>query len=98
RFSRDWSSDVCSSDLLMGRIAAHSPTVWFALRTMRYSVLLQVFGSIRPEIAFVIENGFFYFFGFKHSAQLCFAGIALHGREILRSEERRVGTECMYRW
>src|SRR6266511_6266085 len=35
RFSRDWSSDVCSSDLATGRVAAgvHATLTWLGLWT-----------------------------------------------------------------
>src|SRR5206468_8104180 len=66
RSDRDWSSDVCSSDLLFGvRTAAH---------------LLAAFRAVaeRGEWAGELE--------------------VTHREGQTRSEERRVGKECRYRW
>src|SRR5690606_40376475 len=85
RFSRDWSSDVCSSDLraatsTSGRIrspAAGRPT------TMTTTVLAPVAASERIELLDILRG-------------LALLGIFLMNVEF-RSEERRVGKGCSSR-
>src|SRR5207247_4566140 len=63
RSTRDWSSDVCSSDL--------------SLRAPAVSVLLEALGVTKR------------FGGVEALIEVSFS---------IRSEERRVGKECRYRW
>src|SRR5207245_8292103 len=89
RCYRDWSSDVCSSDLLL------SPRTPF--RSLPYRFLLPVV-SRRPMLCWTWlspESSSDYWAGIGRSfppllpnsspAWICF---------LLRSEERRVGKEC----
>src|SRR3989440_2209191 len=82
RSDRDWSSDVCSSDLIRLRILA-SPAAqlvsyrFFSPRNRRLANLFA--GSICP-----LERR-----GRRRLIQSAAAG---------RSEERRVGKECRSRW
>src|SRR5690606_39737321 len=65
RFSRDWSSDVCSSDLTSATPASDAPVLRRATEDPAYGVFLLL------RIGFTV---------------------------LPRSEERRVGKECRYRW
>src|SRR5258707_7267688 len=85
RYWRDWSSDVCSSDLLQesGRCALGR----WAARGKQYIVM------IRPATG---ENA-----DGLVMQQLLYAGEVRSIKEInipKRSEERRVGKECRSRW
>src|SRR5207302_3557639 len=77
RFSRDWSSDVCSSDL------AVAPDHWTE-------------GPHYPELPQLLAAGF------APDAVLLTPGDARQAASWLeslrRSEERRVGKECRWRW
>src|SRR5690606_39476613 len=82
RFSRDWSSDVCSSDLwdmtLSGELAPH---VWFTLRNLLVGLGFGAVGGVAaawglykaPRLAALLEGPLVVF--------------------QTRSEERRVGKE-----
>src|SRR5699024_12057187 len=87
RSKRDWSSDVCSSDLIIGTNSTAytgSDLLVFTLSCIAVSwiafVILVSFGRILGSID---NNGKIIFYINKVSA---------------RSEERRVGKECRYRW
>src|SRR5699024_12003221 len=76
RSKRDWSSDVCSSDLTSSVSvdydkATDTLDVWFDSGTTHFAVLEQRDELTNP------------------------ADMYLEGS---RSEERRVGKECRYRW
>src|SRR5690606_39895270 len=51
RFSRDWSSDVCSSDLVDTAVAGHLPGAEYlagvALGSLFFNLLFWVFGFLR---------------------------------------------------
>src|SRR5690606_39700319 len=92
RFSRDWSSDVCSSDLFMGpliREAARARTEDFCRRALEEGASLAL-GGKRPA---GLDKGFFF-------EPTIFDNVTndsyLGQRE--RSEERRVGKEGRARW
>src|SRR5690606_39393115 len=81
RFSRDWSSDVCSSDLVTKYIGGHSDVVMGALIVNDEELYKRLFflynacgGTPGPQDAFLVLRGI----------------KTLHVR---RSEERRVGKE-----
>src|SRR5207302_5558097 len=82
RFSRDWSSDVCSSDLALGRpycTRPHGSVVVGSFAVMASAALLKSAGSIRFP-----ENG----------ARRVRGMPALQAGEAnARSEERRGGEE-----
>src|SRR5438067_5509743 len=67
RSKRDWSSDVCSSDLLL-----------------------------QPRHDQAVRCGFGSAIGSGSSAERVVRNLLY--RETIRSEERRVGKECRYRW
>src|SRR5690606_40549002 len=96
RFSRDWSSDVCSSDL-----GAYDPE----------RVQLCVQAMILEEHGYTCNEGILYYTASKERVRVVFDDelramtraavdglrlIAVGGR--IRSEERRVGKECRARW
>src|SRR3546814_11414035 len=86
----DWSSDVCSSDLLAHRMACVEEAV-----DHRQSVALPVGQAATDETAFAVVRGRLAIF--DHIA--VDRGLLDHVGEILlvhvRSEERRVGKECV---
>src|SRR5690606_39570135 len=88
RFSRDWSSDVCSSDL-----AAHG-----SVKSYLIGFVLAVILTIVPFM--LAMNGYFTP-GTTAAIVLGFAVIQVIVHLVyflhLRSEERRVGKECRAR-
>src|SRR5690606_40761996 len=83
RFSRDWSSDVCSSDLTTLVIAHRLSTVIGA-----DEIIVLQDGQIaeRGRHAELL------------AARGLYAAMWDRQREATRSEERRVGKECRSRW
>src|SRR5436309_11421322 len=79
RFSRDWSSDVCSSDL----VAVALGILVMAVGARSESLSPWLPASKLPSLLF----GFFTFI------PVCFALEEVVFRGLLRSEERRVGEE-----
>src|SRR5204862_1277253 len=90
RSLRDWSSDVCSSDLtptaslrsgfgtaiVDGRLRAEP---WAGAGTIEFTAKLED-GRTVPATLFALNDGSNLYLG------------------VRRSEERRVGKECRYRW
>src|SRR5690606_39732910 len=94
RFSRDWSSDVCSSDLVIepyGRFKAKVPIGFIDEEKIAQSNLILV-TAITPTKAGIG----------KTTVSIGLAlGLQKLGKNAvlaLRSEERRVGKECSARW
>src|SRR5690606_39807041 len=89
RFSRDWSSDVCSSDLLHHYhhyLHHHLPLLLFLLLPLLpYPFIPLLFPLRLPLLHFL-----------THTMTL-FPFLKL-ARKLVRSEERRVGKECRSRW
>src|SRR5690606_40870479 len=86
RFSRDWSSDVCSSDLAFLRRRIDVRQLLAACRdavVMSTSVFIIVIGSL-------VYSGFLALNGFSDLVTQTIIGMQ-------RSEERRVGKECSSR-
>src|SRR5690606_39453647 len=94
-FSRDWSSDVCSSDLnwISQQIFSVSLTVsgiCLILFFVGLPVLFRKNGA-KLLILFAAISGII--------AGICYIGIANAPWNIdIRSEERRVGKVCRPRW
>src|SRR5690606_40699328 len=94
RFSRDWSSDVCSSDLWGAILIGFNALLWiflpFYLRKGFYTVpefLHHRFGtSARTVYSILILLTYIL---------VEIGGVLYLGALALRSEERRVGKECM---
>src|SRR5207249_6325621 len=85
RSKRDWSSDVCSSDLTYQR---HG---WKLQRVLLHSATRA---EINQQARELLKEARFVDADFD---ALWFARPSHHGREA-RSEERRVGKECGCRW
>src|SRR5690606_39810623 len=87
RFSRDWSSDVCSSDLCGVKarfifsafygVIEDGPDVEFVQRGYRLAAVVERFAA-----AELFEKRLFYKIKYRQMER--------------RSEERRVGKECRY--
>src|SRR5690606_40540836 len=91
RFSRDWSSDVCSSDLVIRPRSIWSPRAFtFILPTatdFSLSRLSESISIVRPRYVVCLLILFLLFF-----FDIC---VLLPKTDYLKySEERRVGNEC----
>src|SRR5437763_13191064 len=73
RYIGDWSSDVCSSDLVSMRRPAHDAEI----NVVGTISVLEAAREVSAPVVFTSTGG------------------AIYGE---RSEERRVGKECRYRW
>src|SRR3712207_7035034 len=87
RYWRDWSSDVCSSDLTVRNLFAHLPARQKFMRGARAesaqaSALVRRYALAYPERRF----------------RLVLDGHDSFASPGTRSEERRVGKECRSRW
>src|SRR3712207_7602455 len=83
RYWRDWSSDVCSSDLIRWPLSSSTRNIAFGSGSITLPSTWMP--SSLPE-----EDALSLFFGFATR----FAPFPVG----LRSEERRVGKECRSRW
>src|SRR3989449_6171398 len=83
RCSRDWSSDVCSSDLF-------GASDVFALMLAGMAAA----GLVGFMLGFLLARYRSIFFGLLSLA----VSMILYGLLVKRSEERRVGKECRSRW
>src|SRR3546814_18024871 len=83
----DWSSDVCSSDLIEETAEA---IVAIAVSGMYTDVsgLVSRFGIDPREFSLLA-------FGGAGPMMACFLARELRMKEVVRSEERRVGKECV---
>src|SRR5690606_40370390 len=89
RFSRDWSSDVCSSDLSAAKLVLHPAMV--ALAAWALAVDPIAAGVMVAAAALPVAGNVYIL---AHHFQLAEQRVSA---AILRSEERRVGKECRYR-
>src|SRR3712207_7666885 len=83
RYWRDWSSDVCSSDLARQGPADHRPP---ALPADQERLHVTIENDTADALAALGWDSTFA------------AALAPFAAEGLRSEERRVGKECRSRW
>src|SRR5207302_4114447 len=89
RFSRDWSSDVCSSDLIDPHLSWYNEFRFYEVRIYAgdYDVSgVSILGVPFPSLG--------------HS-RFCSVAMTTGGpdtSDIYRSEERRVGKECKSGW
>src|SRR5206468_8878029 len=96
RSDRDWSSDVCSSDLCLGSrllSGAIDPDVARALTDADGVTLAQAYAGAGLDPAHLGRDG--------EALRRIGRFVELHveqGRGLVRSEERRVGKECRCRW
>src|SRR2546428_1628074 len=82
RSDRDWSSDVCSSDLPRGSLAIRE----------------QALGPDHPDVAETLGVLGGVLGEHSDFANAYWAQRRAHAVEERRSEERRVGKECRSRW
>src|SRR3712207_7312072 len=83
RYWRDWSSDVCSSDLLQVSDARHDAV-------FRDNPLVAA-GAVRSYLGVPLVDEDGYVLGAP-------SVLDARVRQSTRSEERRVGKECRSRW
>src|SRR5947209_9938953 len=82
RYWRDWSSDVCSSDLYDAAAESANLNDEYVRRTGSKSILcLPIVKQTKVVGALYLENN-----------------LTSHAFTSQRSEERRVGKECRSRW
>src|SRR5690606_40950157 len=89
RFSRDWSSDVCSSDLIVQEEGMPYPSFKVfgsQLKFLHWSYRRHLERTFRETFDFM-GTGIKFWWIDQHKPRV-------HGR----SEERRVGRERRYRW
>src|SRR5690606_40363367 len=92
RFSRDWSSDVCSSDLEKQLARNVVPdTLALSDRFAEVGMALQLQLQVALKRLFDV-------FADQQLAQILQVGQPTEEENALRSEERRVGKECRARW
>src|SRR5256885_4476824 len=102
RLQGDWSSDVCSSDLVDRDPYSARRGFWFS----HIGWMLREYPSGRPDFANIPDLRRDPLLAFQHRYYLPLAlatniglplimGILFHD---VRSEERRVGKECRSRW
>src|SRR2546429_5715698 len=82
RCSRDWSSDVCSSDLFVIQGGGHDATT-YALKTPHENVANESGDGLQNK---------------RGTVGLARGEAPHSGNAQFRSEERRVGKECRSRW
>src|SRR5207253_3595377 len=87
RWPRDWSSDVCSSDLVLHAVAGPVDADSF-LREARWANETYQLAQLEKPTPAQLQT----FFRQAHLARL-----KLEREVSLRSEERRVGKECRSR-
>src|SRR5690606_40375629 len=83
RFSRDWSSDVCSSDLFS----------WYAEQFLLECMTLAGYEELDADLRESIEEFLLEEYRIRKEREYL---ADFHGKP--RSEERRVGKECRSRW
>src|SRR5206468_5724886 len=89
RSDRDWSSDVCSSDLVVegprGKFKANSKPSRCVLCSIFARMIVIAHSGAQPggRISLVVQIA---------------SALGIFRNETTRSEERRVGKECRARW
>src|SRR5690606_40150878 len=97
RFSRDWSSDVCSSDL-PEQISCHYLLGRAQVRTEQYTLAAE---SFKRAVDLGSTNGYHYWWAGRAQVLLGSCPAATQYLQTgyqIRSEERRVGKEGRSRW
>src|SRR5690606_40372113 len=91
RFSRDWSSDVCSSDLMFDSVPGVLQHIQAGkLRALGVTSLKR--SAALPDVPTLDEAGV------KGFEAMAWFGLYAPGNMPPRSEERRVGKEGSSRW
>src|SRR3546814_19200120 len=86
----DWSSDVCSSDLLLTR---EVEKVHYLSRRREFEAHMDYEGDELDLLGFYLDNGFN--IGDTEYSQDIVLNMALKSKELDGSEKRRVGKECV---
>src|SRR5690606_40564037 len=95
RFSRDWSSDVCSSDLKY--IEATAYTKYFFEALYNYPFLIAI--TTAYLVALLVACYRFYFKNLSLDSAIVVKKENYKYYDLnFRSEERRVGKECRNDW
>src|SRR5690606_40293149 len=95
RFSRDWSSDVCSSDLGLGIFQLGGSLIANCAVRSRVNGKQEL---VLFDISALLKVDLFHNPG-NTGADLCIFNSFDSSRQLgERSEERRVGKECRWRW
>src|SRR5206468_5925354 len=89
RSDRDWSSDVCSSDLFK-KTEIMGAALWFQNGSFFGPVCLIISTTGVPIISVFLKP--------KSCSAAGLHSVIFPASSILRSEERRVGKECRSRW
>src|SRR5690606_40226514 len=98
RFSRDWSSDVCSSDLKMKFDSCYIDTDELIIKTNSSESYCTIIRIVFDKNS-VIPTGLQGCIDFSNNKTSGDFGLLLLGAEAVeRSEERRVGKECGCVW
>src|SRR5690606_40531778 len=95
-FSRDWSSDVCSSDL--STWGDPNPGIGVAVADQPAGPFIdhgKVFTSDEIDVPNSIDAFYFEEKGEKYLFWGSFSNAPTQGTYAVRSEERRVGKECV---
>src|SRR2546422_7213500 len=87
RCSRDWSSDVCSSDLFLSYVLYRLET------NIRAATVLSFVGA--GGIGFYLQT-YLRMIDYPAASTVLLVTVAMV--VVVRSEERRVGKECRSRW
>src|SRR3546814_14382741 len=93
----DWSSDVCSSDLDLLSIIRDGEAALARIADHAASATAQPLSSVRL-LAPIERPGKYLAIGMnyrKHVEEGAKLGLAEPGKQLWRSEERRVGKECV---
>src|SRR5690606_39879247 len=97
RFSRDWSSDVCSSDLsqilsIYGTRVQRGEWRDYALDSTYDTAMFSIFRSSNEKPAFVVTKTVP-----RNQKKQAKFSVFTDDKALIRSEERRVGKECRAR-
>src|SRR5690606_40958308 len=88
RFSRDWSSDVCSSDLRV--VACVNACDGIPTEALEADVVRELIEAATRYLAVTMRE--------SDDDPNCWAEEEFAKDKLRRSEERRVGKECVGRW
>src|SRR5690606_39975872 len=97
RFSRDWSSDVCSSDLF-ANLTAYAGQWPLQEQDGAEQQKHHLDDEFLSAIEYRIDGGRLRVFAEKNEIRFGDLREKAVARAAVRSEERRVGTECRCEW
>src|SRR5699024_11233941 len=94
RSKRDWSSDVCSSDLLLDIVSTIKRCLNYLPKDANAAAHF-ILSNVKPSTQETLSGDWGAFYKALTARNI----LSLDGLvEELRSEERRVGKECRSRW